>query len=139
MGSNNELKEIDIKNRTCYYIDKIIKIEDLDLDNILIDEKSYENILAYNISYKTLIDAKPLLIKFNKIDGFIRVYDGIRYLVLFGSETYDSIYGILKINIPHPRKYPTSHIPHPIARTSHIPNISHPQHLTFLNKTRSQK
>ena len=39
MDSNNELKEIDIKNRTCYHFDDIIKIEDLDLDKILIDEK----------------------------------------------------------------------------------------------------
>ena len=30
MESNNELKEIDIKNRTCYYFDDIIKIEDFD-------------------------------------------------------------------------------------------------------------
>ena len=44
-----ELKEIDIKNRTCYYLDDIIKIEDLNLDNILIDEKSDENTLVYNI------------------------------------------------------------------------------------------
>ena len=29
MDSNNELKEIDIKNCTCYYFDDIIKIEDL--------------------------------------------------------------------------------------------------------------
>ena len=28
----------------CYYFDDIIKIEDFDLDNIIIDEKSYENI-----------------------------------------------------------------------------------------------
>ena len=41
MESNDELKEIDIKNRTCYYFDHIIKIEDFDLDNILIDEKCY--------------------------------------------------------------------------------------------------
>ena len=41
MESNDELKEIDIKNRTCYYFDHIIKIEDFDLNNILIDEKSY--------------------------------------------------------------------------------------------------
>ena len=27
-----------------YYLDDIIKIEDFDLDNIIIDEKSYENI-----------------------------------------------------------------------------------------------
>ena len=59
MNSNDELKEINIKNRTCYYFDAIINIEDFNLDNILIDEQSHENILVYNISYKTLIDAKP--------------------------------------------------------------------------------
>ena len=63
-----------------------------DLDNILIDEKSYKNILSYNISYKSLSDHKPLRIRVDKIDVFIRVYDGTRYLVLFGSEKYDSIY-----------------------------------------------
>ena len=47
------------------------------------DEKSYENILVYNIWYKKLIDYKPLCIRFDKIDGFIRVYDRTRYLVLF--------------------------------------------------------
>ena len=36
MGSNDKLKEIDIKNRTCYYF-----------NDILMDEKSYENILVY--------------------------------------------------------------------------------------------
>ena len=73
---NNECKEVRIKNHTCYYFDDIIELEDFDLDNILIDEKSYENILIYNISYKTLIDPKPLRIGFFKIDGIIRIYDG---------------------------------------------------------------
>ena len=41
------------------------------------------HILVYNISYKSLIDAKPLRIMHDKIDGFIRVYDSTRYLVLF--------------------------------------------------------
>ena len=91
MEINDKLKEIDIKNRTCYYFDDIIKIEGFDLDNILIDEKSYENILVYNISYKSLNNSKPLCIRFDKIDGFIRVYYGTRYLVLLGSEKYDSI------------------------------------------------
>ena len=49
------------------------------------EERSYESNLLYNMSYKNLI-AKPLCIRFDKIDGFIRVYDGTRYLVLFGSE-----------------------------------------------------
>ena len=96
IDSNNELKEINIKNRNCYYFSDITKIEDFDLDNISIDDKSYENILVYNISYKSLIDSKPLRIRFNKIDGFIRVYDKTRYLILFGSEKYDSIYNRIR-------------------------------------------
>ena len=42
----------------------------------LIDEKSYKNILVYSVSYKSLIDSKPLRIRLDKIDGFIRVCDG---------------------------------------------------------------
>ena len=64
METNAELKEIDIKNHRCYYFDNTTKIEDFDLDNILIYGKSYENIVVYNFSYKILIDAKPLRIKF---------------------------------------------------------------------------
>ena len=56
------------------------------------EEKLYEYILEYGISYKTLIGAKPLRIRFDKVDGFIRVYDGTRYLVWFGPEKYDTIY-----------------------------------------------
>ena len=67
------------------------EIKDFDLDNILIDEKSHENILIYNISYKTLIDPKPLGIRFDIIDGFIRIYDGTRYLTLFGSKKFEAI------------------------------------------------
>ena len=44
MESNNILKEIDIKIRTCYYFDNTIKIEDFDLNNILIDEKNHMKI-----------------------------------------------------------------------------------------------
>ena len=36
---NNEIKKVHIKNRTCYYFDDIIELEDADLNNILIDEK----------------------------------------------------------------------------------------------------
>ena len=52
---NNEFTNVCIKNRTCYYFDYIIKLEDFDIGNILIDEKSHENILIYHISYLALI------------------------------------------------------------------------------------
>ena len=38
----NIAKENDIKNRTCYYFDDMININDHDLHNNLIGEKSYE-------------------------------------------------------------------------------------------------
>ena len=52
--------------------------------------------MIYDISYKTLIGSKPLRIRFNKIDGFIRICDGTRYLTLFGSKKYDAIYDRIK-------------------------------------------
>ena len=72
---NNELKKVRIKSCTCYYFDDIIKLEDFDLDNILIN--------IYDISYKTLICSKSLRIKFDKIDGIIRIYSGSGFLILF--------------------------------------------------------
>ena len=59
-----------MKNRTCYYFDDLIKLKYFDLNNTLIDEKSHKNILIYDISYKTLINLKPLLIGFDKINRF---------------------------------------------------------------------
>ena len=44
--------------------------------NILLDKKFSENILVYNISYKTPTDPKPLCIRFSKINGCITVLDG---------------------------------------------------------------
>ena len=73
-----------------YYFDDIINLEDFDLDNTITGKKSRENILIYDISYKTLIDSKPLHIRFDQTDGFIRIYDGTRYLTLIGSEEYEA-------------------------------------------------
>ena len=52
------------------------------------DERSYENILVNDVSYKTLICVKRLCIIYNKVDGFVRDYSGNKYLVLFGSNKY---------------------------------------------------
>ena len=75
----------------------IIKLKDFHPDNILIDEKSHENILMYDITLKTLIGSKPLRIRFDKKDRIIKIYDGTRYLTLFGTKTMticDRIYHI---------------------------------------------
>ena len=54
MESKDELKEIDMKNCTCYYFDDIITVRGIYFSDILLDKKlykeKYENILIYDIS-----------------------------------------------------------------------------------------
>ena len=40
--------------------------------------------------------AKPLRIRFERIDGFIKIYDGIRCLVLYSPERYGAIYNRIR-------------------------------------------
>ena len=59
---NNEVKDIDIKNRTYYFLDDIINIENFIRNNIKIHKnaishtkkKSYKYILIYYIGYVTI-------------------------------------------------------------------------------------
>ena len=44
------------------------------------------------MSYKLFMGAKALCIWFKKIDGFIKINDGIRYLVLSGSKQFNAIH-----------------------------------------------
>ena len=82
MKSKDELKEINIKNRACYYFDDIIKDIDINFREILLDKKIYENISVHGISYKTSTGPKQLRIRFDKIDGLISVRGGaFRHLV----------------------------------------------------------
>ena len=50
------------------HFDNINKIEDFESESVLI----------CNVSCKNLTGAKLLAIRFNKIDGFIRFYDGTK-------------------------------------------------------------
>ena len=63
MNSHDELIEINIKNDIRSYFNDIIKIEDVDFNNILLHKKSYKITLVYVISYKTFIVAKPVRIR----------------------------------------------------------------------------
>ena len=58
-------------------------VGDTDSGNTLLGKKLYKNILIYGISYKTFMGSKPLRFCFDKIDGFNKIYDGIKYLKLF--------------------------------------------------------
>ena len=42
------------------------------------------------------MDTKPLRIWFNKIDRFIKIYDGIRYLVMYDYNRDNAIYYMIR-------------------------------------------
>ena len=80
--------------------------------------------------------AKLLRIRFDQKDGFIKAYDGIRYLVIFDYWSYDEIYNRVRYLISE-RSGITNSINHNFARiridsynTSPIEKI-----LTFHNVT----
>ena len=52
--------------------------------------------MIYDVWYKTLIYSKHFQIRFDKIDGIIRIHDGTKYLTLFGTKKYDVIYNRIR-------------------------------------------
>ena len=69
---SNKVKDIDIKNRTWYFFNDIIKMKNFDSNKIKIDEKSYKNILIYYIGYVTIRDWK-----------YVKIYVNTSYLTYF--------------------------------------------------------
>ena len=75
---SNKFKDIDIKNRTDYFLNDIINTENFDLNNIKIVEKSCKNILNYYIGYNAIKDSKcikicsinPLYLIFRNANGY---------------------------------------------------------------------
>ena len=99
MESKNEFKKYDIKNRTCYCFDEVMRYIDIYSGDILLEEesyKTYENILIYDISYKTFIGSIPLGIRFDQTDWFIKIYDGLRHLAILDHTWFDEICGSVK-------------------------------------------
>ena len=57
---------------------------------------NHENILVYDISYKTSTGAKSMRFRLDKIDRFNKVHIRITYLVLFDYGWCDEIYNNIK-------------------------------------------
>ena len=78
--------------------------------------------------------AKPLRTRFNETDRFIRTFDGTKYLVLFGSEKYNSIYNRIRYLISVKRGI-TDIISHDYAKIKVDSYVSLPakKAMTFYN------
>ena len=90
----DKFKEIDIKNRTFCFFDDAIIIENLNLNKIKIDEKSYKNILIYYIRYVMIKGLRyvkinsfnPLYFIIDKINEYCEESNGNKYLALVPTE-----------------------------------------------------
>ena len=79
------IKQINIKNRTYYFFNDMINIEDL----LKTDKKSYKNIDTYYIGYITIKNisdyenihsVNPLYLIIGEADGYIEEKNGNKYL-----------------------------------------------------------
>ena len=69
---SNKIKDLSIKNHTYYFFDDITNIKNFDPNNIKIDEKSYKNILIYNIGYVTIKNSK--YVKINSVNPLYLIF-----------------------------------------------------------------
>ena len=73
------IKEINIKNRTYYFFDDMINIKNVDSNLLKTEKKSYRNINIYHIRYITMKYSKyvnihsinPLYLTIGEVDGSI--------------------------------------------------------------------
>ena len=84
------VKQINIKNRTYYFYNDIIDLENFDAGLLKIDKKSYKDINIYNIGYVTkkkigncmnINSVNPLYLGITRVNGYIEEKDSNKYLV----------------------------------------------------------
>ena len=84
------VKQINIKNRTYYFYNDIIDLENFDSSLLKLDKKSYKDIGIYNIGYITIkkIDdceninsANTLYLPITHASGYIEEINGNKYLI----------------------------------------------------------
>ena len=79
-------KQLNIKNRTCYFYNDLINIKNFDPKLLKLNKKSSMDINIYSIGYVSKKDeynidsVNPLYLLIGEIDGFIEEKEGNIYL-----------------------------------------------------------
>ena len=86
-----EVKQINIKNRTFYFYNDITDIKNFDAKLLKIDKKSYKNIDVYYIGYiiikkihdcENIYSVNPFYLRIYHASGYIEEKNGNKYLIL---------------------------------------------------------
>ena len=89
------IKQINIKNRTYYFFNDMINIEDFDSNLLKIDKLSYKNIDLYGIGYiimksiseyESINSVNPLYFIVGEVDGYIEENNGSKYSVFTSTD-----------------------------------------------------
>ena len=84
------IKQTNIKNRTCYFFNDMINIKNFDSSFLKTDKKSYKNINIYYIRYITIKSigdyenihsVNPFYLIIGEADGYIEENNGNEYLI----------------------------------------------------------
>ena len=104
----SEIKELNIKNRTYYYLNDIINIKDFHSNLLRIDGKQYKDINIYYIGYITfnkigdcekISSINPLYLIIYSATGYFKEKYGEKYLILDSTEKYDEVFSGIKKEI----------------------------------------
>ena len=86
-----KIRQINVKNRTYYFYNDQINLEDFDASMLKIDKKNYKEIDVYYIGYVTFKEiancnninsVNPLYLMIDKMIGHFEQKNGNKYLVL---------------------------------------------------------
>ena len=103
-----ETKELNIKNRTYYFLNNIINIRNFHSNLLKIGKKPYKGINIYYIGYitiKTFGDCKnihsvnPLYLTICSATGYFKEKNGKKYLILDSTEKYEEVSSVIKSEI----------------------------------------
>ena len=84
------VKQINIKNRTYYFYNVIIDIENFDSSLLKLNKKSYKGIGIYNVGYtvvkkigdcKNIYSVNPLYLSITHANGYIEEINENKYLI----------------------------------------------------------
>ena len=103
-----KIKELNIKNRTYYYLNDIINIKDFHSNLLRIDKKQYKDIDIYYIGYITvkkigdyenINSVDPLYLMIHSAAGYFKEKSGEKYLILDSTEKYEEVFSGIKKEI----------------------------------------
>ena len=101
MNAIPEVKEINIKNQTCYFFDDIIHIRNFHSNLLKIDKKSHEDINIYYIGYITIKKFSDcenihiwnlLYLIIHSATGHFKEKNGEKYLIIDSTEKYEGVF-----------------------------------------------